>query len=105
MALPAAQDAFPGPSAPGPVSEYPPARGRKTEPNAPWSGVGHATQMKTRLMVLIPPEPITREPIEAKCGEMRRLQAEGKLQNLPPVCARLPHRPKASRTERSRVPA
>jgi hypothetical protein len=43
-------------------------------------------QMKTRLMIVPKAEPPSLQQIQARCAEMRRLQAEGKLQNLPPVC-------------------
>jgi hypothetical protein len=43
-------------------------------------------QMKTRLMTVPRVEPPSMQQIMARCAEMRRLQAEGKLQNLPPVC-------------------
>jgi len=31
-------------------------------------------------------EPPTIEQVQAQCAEMRRLQAEGKLQQLPAIC-------------------
>jgi hypothetical protein len=43
-------------------------------------------QMKTRLMTVHKIEPPTVEQIKARCGEMKKLQAEGKLQNLPLLC-------------------
>jgi hypothetical protein len=57
---------------------------------------GLAAQMKTRLMVASPPEPVTREQIGARCAEIRKLHAEGKIQNLPPGCRAPAGRPKAS---------
>lgn len=42
--------------------------------------------MKTRLMTVPRVEPPTLQEIQARCADMRRLQAEGKLQNLPPLC-------------------
>jgi hypothetical protein len=41
--------------------------------------------MRTRLMAVPKVEPI-RQQIEAQCAQIRRLQAEGKVQNLPPMC-------------------
>jgi hypothetical protein len=43
-------------------------------------------QMRTRLMTVPKVEPPTIREIQAKCAEMRRLQADGKLQNLPTLC-------------------
>jgi hypothetical protein len=43
-------------------------------------------QMRTRLMVVPKVEPPTAEQVQAKCAEMKKLQAEGKLQNLPQIC-------------------
>jgi hypothetical protein len=43
-------------------------------------------QMHTRLMTVHKIEPPTVAQVQARCAEMRRLQAEGKLQNLPVVC-------------------
>ena len=43
-------------------------------------------QMRTRLMTVHKVEPPTMAQVQAKCAEMRRLQAEGKLQNLPTLC-------------------
>jgi hypothetical protein len=43
-------------------------------------------QMKTRLMTVPRVELPTLQQVQARCAELRRLQAEGKLQNLPPVC-------------------
>jgi hypothetical protein len=43
-------------------------------------------QMRTRLMAVPKVEPPTLEQVRAQCAEMKRLQAEGKLQNLPLVC-------------------
>ena len=44
--------------------------------------------MKTRLMTVHRVEPPTvAAGAGAACAEMRRLQAEGKLQELPPICA------------------
>jgi hypothetical protein len=42
--------------------------------------------MKTRLMTVPRIEPPSLQQIQAQCAEMRRLRAEGKLQNLPPIC-------------------
>jgi hypothetical protein len=44
------------------------------------------TQMKTRLMTVHKVGPPTTGQVQAACAEMRRLQAEGKLQNLPAAC-------------------
>jgi hypothetical protein len=48
------------------------------------------SQMHTRLMTVHKIKPPTVEQVQAqiqtKCAEMRRLQAEGKLQNLPELC-------------------
>jgi hypothetical protein len=47
-------------------------------------------QMKTRLMTVHKPVPPTasqvKAEIDAKCAEMKRLKAAGKLQNLPAFC-------------------
>jgi hypothetical protein len=43
-------------------------------------------QMRTRLMTVHKIEPPTVAQIQARCAEMRRLQGEGKLQNLPALC-------------------
>jgi hypothetical protein len=47
-------------------------------------------QMRTRLMTVHKIEPPTvgqiKAQVQARCVEMRRLQAEGKLQNLPALC-------------------
>jgi hypothetical protein len=44
-------------------------------------------QMRTRLMTVPKVEtPNLQKMIQARCADMRRLQAEGKLQNLPPLC-------------------
>ncbi len=43
-------------------------------------------QMKTRLMTVHKAEPPTAQQVQARCAEMRKLQAEGKLQNLPALC-------------------
>jgi hypothetical protein len=43
-------------------------------------------QMRTRLMKVHKVEPPTIAQIAAKCAEMKRLQTEGKLQNLPTLC-------------------
>jgi hypothetical protein len=47
-------------------------------------------QMKTRLMKVHNVEPPTVEQIQARCADMKRLQSEGKLQNLPTICT-IPH--------------
>jgi hypothetical protein len=44
-------------------------------------------QMKTRLMKVHRVEPPTLQQVVAACAEMRRLQAEGKIQALPAICA------------------
>jgi hypothetical protein len=44
-------------------------------------------QMKTRLMKVHRVEPPTMQQVQAACTEMRRLQAEGKIQDLPLICA------------------
>ena len=44
------------------------------------------SQMKTRLMTVPKVVPPTVEQINAKCAEMKKLQAEGKIQNLPSIC-------------------
>jgi hypothetical protein len=44
-------------------------------------------QMKTRLMTVHKVEPPTVQQVQAACAEMRRLQAEGKIQDLPLICA------------------
>jgi len=43
-------------------------------------------QMKTRLMTVPQIVPPTVEQIKARCAEMKKLQAEGKIQNLPSIC-------------------
>jgi hypothetical protein len=43
-------------------------------------------QMRTRLMVVPKLEPPTPEQVLARCAEMKKLQAEGKVQNLPATC-------------------
>jgi hypothetical protein len=43
-------------------------------------------QMRTRLMVVPKLEPPTPEQVQARCVEMKKLQAEGKVQNLPAAC-------------------
>jgi len=43
-------------------------------------------QMKTRLMTVHRVEPPSFEQVQAACAQMRRLQAEGKLQQLPAIC-------------------
>jgi hypothetical protein len=43
-------------------------------------------QMKTRLMTVPKIVPPTVEQIAAKCAEIKKLQAEGKIQNLPSIC-------------------
>jgi hypothetical protein len=43
-------------------------------------------QMRTRLMTVPKVAPPSMQQIRARCDELRRLQAQGKLQNLPPVC-------------------
>jgi hypothetical protein len=43
-------------------------------------------QMKTRLMTVHRVEPPTVQQVQAACAEMRRLQAEGKIQDLPLIC-------------------
>jgi hypothetical protein len=47
-------------------------------------------QMQTRLMTVHKVEPPTPEQVQAACAEMKRLQADGKLQNLPTVCSAPP---------------
>jgi hypothetical protein len=47
---------------------------------------GLYSQMRTRLMTVPKVEPPSAQQIQARCDELRRLQAEGKLQNLPPIC-------------------
>jgi hypothetical protein len=44
-------------------------------------------QMKTRLMKVHRVEPPTMQQVRAACEAMRRLQSEGKLQDLPLICA------------------
>ena len=44
------------------------------------------SQMRTRLMTVHKFEPPTVDQIQARCAEIRRLQAEGKLQNVPSLC-------------------
>jgi hypothetical protein len=44
-------------------------------------------QMKTRLMKVHRAAPPTVQQVQAACAEMRRLQAEGKIQDLPLICA------------------
>lgn len=44
-------------------------------------------QMKTRLMKVHRVEPPTVQQVRAACAEMRRLQAAGKIQDLPLICA------------------
>lgn len=57
-------------------------------------------QMHTRLMTVPkPPQPSVSEVlsrVRAKCAEMKRLQLQGKLQNVPALC-NAPARPKAPR--------
>lgn len=43
-------------------------------------------QMKTRLMTVPQIVPPTAEQIKARCAEMKKMQAEGKIQNLPSIC-------------------
>jgi hypothetical protein len=43
-------------------------------------------QMRTRLMTVPKVRLPTVQEIQAKCAEIRRLQAEGKIQNLPSLC-------------------
>jgi hypothetical protein len=43
--------------------------------------------MKTRLMTVHKVEPPTAQQVQARCAEMKRLQVEGKLQNLPALCS------------------
>jgi hypothetical protein len=50
-------------------------------------------QMKTRLMTVPKVVPPTAEQIKAKCAEMKKLQAEGKIQNLPSICTAPAGRP------------
>ena len=52
-------------------------------------------QMRTRLMVVPKVEPPTPEQVQATCAEIKKLQAEGKVQNLPQVCT-APAAPKAT---------
>ncbi len=47
----------------------------------------HYAEMRTRLMTLAPAAQTTPEAVGQKCGELAKLQADGKLQNLPAVCA------------------
>jgi hypothetical protein len=49
-------------------------------------------QMKTRLMTVPKIVPPTAEQIATRCAEMKKLQAEGKIQNLPSICT-APARP------------
>jgi hypothetical protein len=44
-------------------------------------------QMKTRLMKVHRVEPPTMQQVQAACAAMRRLQSEGKLQDLPLICS------------------
>jgi hypothetical protein len=50
------------------------------------------SQMKTRLMTVPKIVPPTVDQINARCAEMKKLQAEGKIQNLPSICT-VPLRP------------
>jgi hypothetical protein len=43
-------------------------------------------QMKTRLMTVTKPPTPTAEQLADMCDKMRALQADGKLQKLPPLC-------------------
>jgi hypothetical protein len=43
-------------------------------------------QMRTRLMTVHKVEAPTIEQIKARCAEIRKLQADGKIQNLPALC-------------------
>jgi hypothetical protein len=43
-------------------------------------------QMKTRLMKVHRVQPPTMQQVLAACAEMRRLQAQGKIQTLPAIC-------------------
>jgi hypothetical protein len=47
---------------------------------------GLYAQMKTRLMTVARVEPPTLAQVRAACAEMKRLQAQGKVQHLPAVC-------------------
>jgi hypothetical protein len=57
-------------------------------------------QMKTRLMTVHKVQPPTAAQVQAACAEMRKLQADGKIQQLPALCApagRAPQRPDSKR--------
>ena len=43
-------------------------------------------QMKTRLMTVPKITPPTPEKVAARCAEMKKLQGEGKIRNLPSIC-------------------
>lgn len=49
--------------------------------------------MKTRLMTVHRDEPPTAQQVQARCAEMKKLQAEGKLQNVPAMCTPSPGAP------------
>ncbi len=62
-------------------------------------------QMKTRLMTVHRVEPPTVQQVQAACTAMRRLQAEGKIQDVPLICApgnrRAPQRPPPTPAKKS----
>ena len=50
-------------------------------------------QMQTRLMKVHKVEPPTAQQVLTKCAEMKKLQSEGKIQNLPAMCTPVPGAP------------
>jgi len=50
-------------------------------------------QMKTRLMKVHKVEPPTAQQVLTKCAEMKKLQSDGKIQNLPAMCTPAPGAP------------
>jgi hypothetical protein len=61
--------------------------------------------MKTRLMTVPRFEPPSMQQIQARCAEMRRLQAEGKMQNLPAFCSMPGGAPPAGGTRPGKLPS
>ena len=55
----------------------------------------HYAEMRVRLMTVAPVAETTPEAIGQKCAEFARLQADGKIQNLPTACAIPAVKPKA----------
>ncbi len=55
----------------------------------------HYAEMKTRLMTPPPSLVATPDGIDRKCADFVKLQADGKIQNLPAACGGAPVKPKA----------